>query len=184
MKEVVEELLTVNPYSRPQRPLKAVKGVVIHYTGNAGASAEANRRYFESLKDQNKLWASAHYIVGINGEIIHCVPDNEMAYHAGAKKYRAEALKRLSTYPNDSALGIELCIDRNGQFTEATLQSGRELAGRLLAEHGLTRDDLWRHFDITGKVCPKPFLDRKNGGVDSGEAAWEAFKAGVEARAE
>ena len=46
---VDQELLPINPYSRPGTPLEAVNGVVIHYTGNPGTTAEQNRSYFAGL---------------------------------------------------------------------------------------------------------------------------------------
>ena len=59
------ELLTVNPYSRPGTALTQVNGIVIHYTANPGATAIANRNYFENLKDTHTTKASAHFIVGL-----------------------------------------------------------------------------------------------------------------------
>jgi N-acetylmuramoyl-L-alanine amidase len=176
--KIQESLLTKNKFSRCGVLLKAVRGVVIHYTGNPGASAIANRNYFESLKEQNpalpesKLrYASAHYIVGLKGEVIRCLPDTEIGYHVGAVKYTNEALQRLSSSPNNCTIGIEVCVDKAGNFTGAALESCRELAGELLARNGLTKADLWRHYDITGKICPKPFVDDAE--------AWEAFRENV-----
>ena len=61
------ELLTPNPYSRPEIPLEKVNGIVIHYTANPGSSAKANRNYFEGLKDSGQTYASSHFIVGLKG---------------------------------------------------------------------------------------------------------------------
>ena len=46
---VQADLLTVNPWSRPGTPLEKIDGIVIHYVGNPGTTAKANRNYFESL---------------------------------------------------------------------------------------------------------------------------------------
>ena len=63
---VREDFLTVNPYSRPGDELKTIRGVVIHYVGNPGTSAQANRNYFESLKDgADGTYASSHFVVGL-----------------------------------------------------------------------------------------------------------------------
>ena len=173
---IEERLLTLNPYSRSGKPLQAVKGVVIHWVANPGSSALANRNYFEGLKDQppgtrpDKLrYASAHYIVGLQGEIIRCVPDNEVCYHVGADRYTFDAARRLSSYPNNCTIGIELCHPGpNGQFTAATLESCWELAASLLAKYGLGKDDLWRHYDVTWKTCPLYFVTHPD--------EWEAFQ--------
>ena len=66
------DLLTVNEYSRPGTPLKKVKGVVIHYTGNPGTTATQNRSYFEGLAESKETKASSHYIIGLSGEIVLC----------------------------------------------------------------------------------------------------------------
>jgi N-acetylmuramoyl-L-alanine amidase len=165
--EIIQKLLTVNKYSRPGTLLKVVSGIVVHWVGNPRSTALENRSYFEGLKDQGdtvkeKTYASAHFIVGLDGEVIQCVPENETAYHVGAERhlYKAEALRRLDTaYPNNCTLGIELCHpDWTGKFNTATLRSAAELAGALLERHHLTDRDVYRHFDITGKECPLYFV--------------------------
>jgi N-acetylmuramoyl-L-alanine amidase len=174
--EVTQVFLTGNKYSRPGVPLKAVKGVVVHWVGNPGSTARENRDYFERLKDQtpakSNRFASAHYIVGLRGEIIQCVPDAEVCYHVGADRYTNEAMRRLSSYPNNCTIGIELCHpEMDGRFTAETLESCRELVSALLTTYGLTKNDIWRHYDITGKVCPKYFVEHTD--------EWDAFKASI-----
>jgi N-acetylmuramoyl-L-alanine amidase len=175
--DITDRLLTVNKYSRPGTPIKRVKGVVVHWVENPRTSAIANRAYFEGLKDQPAglaayQYASAHYIVGLAGEVIRCVPDGEVCYHVGAETYKAEALRRLSSYPNNCTIGVELChMKMDGEFTEATLQSCRELISFLLMTHGLDREDIWRHFDVTGKNCPKYFVEHTD--------EWETFKGSI-----
>ena len=68
------ELIDINEYSRPAIALEEVTGVVIHYTANPGTTAEQNRGYFQSLAETEETYASSHFIVGIEGEIIQCIP--------------------------------------------------------------------------------------------------------------
>ena len=86
--KIERKFLTENKFSRPNKNLIGVKGIVIHWVGNAGTSALANRNYFENLKNQKDInkarYASAHFIIGLDGEIIQCLPADEMAYHVGA----------------------------------------------------------------------------------------------------
>ena len=79
--ELDVELLDVNEYSRPGTTLKQVNGIVIHYTANPGSSAMANRDYFEGLKDAHTTKASSHFIVGLEGEVVQCIPTTEWGYH-------------------------------------------------------------------------------------------------------
>lgn len=69
------DLLTPNPYSRPQKPLEEVRGIVVHYVANPCSTARENRSYFEQLKDQtgeNATSASSHFVIGLEGEVVQC----------------------------------------------------------------------------------------------------------------
>jgi N-acetylmuramoyl-L-alanine amidase len=165
-------MLTKNRFSRPGSFLTGVRGVVLHWVANPKSTARDNRDYFENLKnqpcqtkeDQKKArFASAHFIIGLHGEIIQCIPENETAYHVGADKYTVAALKNLSGYPNNCTLGIELCHeDWTGVFRTKTLDSARGLILYLLLRHGLGTKDIYRHFDITEKECPLYFVKHED----------------------
>lgn len=78
-----QQLLTVNPYSRPGKRLLEVNDIVVHYMGNPGTTAQQNRNYFENLSQQtgdNTVSVSSNFIVGLDGEILQCVPVDEVAY--------------------------------------------------------------------------------------------------------
>lgn len=105
-----EDFLTVNEYSRPGDPLTEVNNIFVHYTANPGTSAAQNRSYFEQLKDNHERSASAHFIIGYNGEIIQCVPLDEIAYAVQTR--------------NEDSISIECCYKAdNGQFTQETYDS-------------------------------------------------------------
>lgn len=138
--QIHQKLLTVNPYSRPGTKRSKTTKIAVHYVGNAGSTALANRNYFESLKGK-KVYASSHYIVGLEGEVIQCIPDDEVAYTTNAA--------------NAYSIGIECCHPKDdGIFTSATRKALVELVASLLKKYGLTDDDIIRHYDVTGKVCP------------------------------
>lgn len=151
-------MLTPNPNSRPGTRLRKVRGIVVHYTANPGSTAMANRNYFESLKDSHVTRASAHFIVGLDGEIIQCVPTSEIAY--------------ASNQRNADTISIEVCHpDASGKFKRETYDSLVRLVAYLMARFQLSEDQLIRHYDVTGKICPKYFVDHPN--------AWKQFKADV-----
>ena len=139
---ITKMLLTPNKYSRPQIPLKRVTKIAVHYVGNAGSSAEGNRNYFESLKDGKHGYASSHYIVGLKGEIIQCVPENEWAY--------------CTNEANEYSISIENCHPKaDGKFNARTRQSLTELCADICVRYGLDPlKDIIRHYDVTGKPCP------------------------------
>jgi N-acetylmuramoyl-L-alanine amidase len=81
---------------------------------------------------------------------------NEAGYHAGANKYTDFAIKKFGTYPNNCTIGIELCHgDLTGKFNDDTLAAARELIVHLLDKFTLDMPDVCRHFDVTGKDCPR-----------------------------
>lgn len=151
-------LLTVNKYSRPGTKLQKVNGVVIHYVGNPGTTAIQNRGYFESLKDTHETSASSHFVIGIDGEIVQCVPTSEIAYTSNDR--------------NDDTVSIECCHPKkDGKFTEKTYDSLVKLTAFLCCKFDLDIEDIIRHYDVTGKECPKYFV--KN------EDEWVQFKQDV-----
>jgi len=171
--------LTKGRGGRPGRKITP-KALVIHWTANTdkGANAKRNRDYFEH-HPQNKV--SAHYIVD-DKEIVQCIPEDEMAYHVGARRYKPEALARLSSYPNDCTIGIEVCVNPDGNFDRA-LRNAVELATNICRRYGWSKDQLWRHYDVTGKVCPAFFVNDGDAWAyrfGSAHQAWKRFKADVE----
>lgn len=168
---MTEKLLTVNQYSRPKRALVFVRGVVVHYVGVANQRPSQTVAYFESLKSGKfKIYASAHYVIGTDGEVIRCIPENEIAYHCGAKQYKKGITEKLGKYPNHTTIGIEMCHTKDG-FTEATLHECSKLVAQILKAHGLTEKDVYRHYDITGKLCPLFFVED--------EEQWHSFLSRV-----
>ena len=148
------QLLTPNPYSRPCIPTEKLKGIVIHYVGNPGSSAQNNRDYFEALKDSQDVYASSNFIVGLEGEIIQCVPTNEVAY--------------CSNERNSDTVSIEVCHETaDGKFNEHTYSSLVNLAGWLCMYLDISPKEIIRHYDVTGKICPKYYVEH--------EDAWDTF---------
>ena len=146
---IQHQFLTVNPNSRSGKTLPRVNGIVIHYTANPGSTAQNNRDYFENLKITRTTSVSSHFIIGLEGEIIQCIPLNEVAY--------------ASNNRNKDTISIECCHpDESGQFNDATYQSLQELVRALMDTYHLQSQDVIRHYDITGKICPKYFVDHED----------------------
>ena len=144
-----QDFLTVNPYSRPGTKREHVRDIVIHYVANPGTSAIQNRNYFEGLKDQTgskTTSVSSHFVIGLEGEVVQCVPLNEVAY--------------ASNNRNSDTISIECCHpDETGKFYDSTYQTLVNLCAYLCVEFDLKPDDVIRHYDVTGKICPKYFVD-------------------------
>ena len=152
------QLLDVNAYSRPGIETEGINGIVIHYTANPGSTAQENRDYFNDLQYTHTTEASSNFIIGLDGEIIQCVPTWEVAYASNERNF--------------DTVSIECCHpDESGNFTDETYKSLVQLTAWLCMKFGLTEEDVIRHYDVTGKVCPKYFVDH--------EDAWEEFRLNV-----
>ena len=156
---IEENLLPVNPYSRPGTKLEEVNAIVIHYVGNPGTTAAQNRSYFENIIETGEASVSSHFIVGLDGEIIQCVPLDEISYASNTR--------------NEDTIAVETCHpDETGKYNQTTYDSMVKLTAYLCILYNLNPDkDVIRHYDVTGKECPKYFVDYEN--------EWSLFKAQV-----
>ena len=161
MLEIKQKLTKIN---RTIANNRKIEYIVIHYVG-AVSSAKNNVDYFYD-KDRK---SSAHYFVD-EKSIWQCVEDKNIAWHCGgAKKYYSECR-------NSNSIGIELCCkkDDSGKlyFEEQTLKNALELVRYLMKLYKIKSGKIIRHYDVTRKVCPKPFV------ID--DIAWQNFKGGLE----
>ncbi len=155
---IVQDLLPLNQWSRPGDALPQVNGVVVHYVGNPGTTAEQNRSYFAYLAETHETSASSHFVVGMDGTVIQCVLLNEISY--------------CSNHRNADTIAIECCHpDETGKFTGETMDALTRLVDWLIGTYGLEREDILRHYDVTGKECPKYFCDYPD--------QWEKFLDGL-----
>lgn len=139
--EIKEVFLTPNKYSRPGTKINKWSKIAIHYVGNAGSTAVANRNYFESLKNGQGTYASSHFIIGLDGEVLQLIPLNEISY--------------CTNSANSYAISIECCHPKSdGKFNEKTRKSLIELCVYLCKLYNLNEQDIIRHYDITKKACP------------------------------
>jgi len=130
---------------------QSIQYIVVHYTANNGDRAQGNGNYF-SQANRN---ASAHYFVDEN-EIVQSVKDTDTAWHCGAKSYKHELCR------NDNSIGIEMCSekDNNGQYyiNQATQSRTIKLIKVLMKQYNIPIENVLRHYDVTGKLCPEPFV--------------------------
>lgn len=159
----IKKLLTTTNYNKGNG--KQNKYIVVHYVGATGG-AEANCRYFQ----RNYRGASAHYFVGHKGEVWQCVEDQDIAWHCGAKKYKHPYCR------NSNSIGIEMCCRQNlsngtWYFEDETVNTTIVLIKELMKKYNIPAANVIRHYDVTGKVCPEPYVR------DAG--AWNTFKASL-----
>lgn len=140
--------------SRRGVKLEAVRDLAVHYVGNPGTSAQANRNYFNGPDSET----SSHFIVGLSGEVILCVPLDEKS--------------SATNHRNADTISIEVCHpDETGRFSPQTYASLVRLLSWLLEKYDLTEENLIRHYDVTGKLCPLYYVEHPE--------AWEELKNDV-----
>lgn len=154
-----EDFLPLNEYSRPGETLPEVRDIFVHYTANPETSAAQNRSYFEQQKDMHEASVSAHFIIGYDGEIIQCVPLDEIAYAVQTRNY--------------DSVSIECCYKvKDGSFTQETYDSLISLLAWLTDVYDLDTSHILRHYDCGGKKCPLYYTEH--------EDAWMQLKKDVE----
>lgn len=152
-------------YCTSTRSLNSIKYIVIHYTANNGDTARNNGEYF----GREYVGASANYFVD-SKEIIQSVLDKHIAWHCGGKLESSHHPLR-GICKNSNSIGVELCsIIQNGKyaFKPETVSLAAELTRYLMGRYNIDIDHVVRHYDVTGKTCPAPFVYR--------EDQWKKFK--------
>ena len=189
---ILEDILPINQNIRPNSNIIDMKGVVVHYTGSQGATAQNTSDYFKGLANQvgsDPIQASAHYAIGYkDGEIIKMVPEDMIAWTSGGKKYTDLANELFEkpngfTSPNSYTVGIETNpVDSLGNFSMNAYTSTVKLTADILYRNDLNPiENLWRHYDMTGKPCPKAFqpdITNPDGSTQTNKN-WDHFKADV-----
>ena len=165
----IKQYLT--PYNHNSGTVDRIKYLVIHYVGATGG-AQANCKYYAEA-DRS---ASAHYYVDFDGSVWQSVEDKNIAWHCGAKSYVHAECR------NANSIGIEMCVrnkcdqsstSKDWYFEDATVQTAIALTKELMAKYGIAADHVIRHYDVTGKICPNPYV------YNHTQHTWEAFKAAL-----
>lgn len=151
----------------------SIKYIVMHYTANDGDTDEGNAHYFQGAGRR----ASAHYFVD-KDSVTQSVRDNDAAWHCGGDLESSHHPLR-GICMNRNSLGVEMCSDIvGGKYTipPQTVDRAVELVKYLMAKYGIDVDHVVRHYDVTGKLCPEPWV--------RDESLWRKFKARLTAPVE
>ncbi|WP_082311090.1 peptidoglycan recognition protein family protein [Paenibacillus sp. FJAT-27812] len=144
------------PSNRRPGHLLLPQSITIHNTGNPVSTAKNERAWLTNAS--NTRTASYHLVVDEHG-VIECLPLNENGWHAGDGSGE--------TSGNRTSIGIEIC--ESGDYSKS-LSNAAELAAKLLKQYGWGVDRLRRHYDWSGKICPRLMYD------DGKWTGWHAFK--------
>lgn len=172
-----KNLMEIN-HTEKKRTKKDICWIVVHYVGALG-DAKANTDYYKN----NYIDASADFWVGHNGDIWQGNDFyNYYSWHCGGGMQSSEGGKYYGICTNANSIGIEMCVkkkststlnatDTDWYFTDATEKACAELVKYLMKELDIDIYHVIRHYDVTGKYCPNPYLDKYHSG------AWNRFKS-------
>ncbi len=169
--EIKEIVAHQSNYNKGRK--SSIQYIVVHYTANNGDKAEGNGNYFA----QPNRNASAHYFVD-ESNVVQSVKDTDTAWHCGAKSYKHPKCR------NDNSIGVEMCSEKDdkGQYyiNEQTQNTAIKLIKVLMEKYNIPIENVLRHYDVTGKMCPEPFVRNQVQWLDFKNKLSEEKKEGNE----
>ena len=157
------EFVSCDPSNYRAGRTQPVRYIVMHYTANNGDTARNNCDYYHRV---GGLQASAHYFCDEHGAM-QSVRECDTAWHCGARAYWHPECR------NGNSIGIEMCsrkrADGSYYILPETVANAATLAKGIMQRYGIDTDHVLRHYDVTGKRCPMPWVDDP--------AQWAAFLA-------
>lgn len=157
------EFVSCDPSNYRAGRTQPVRYIVMHYTANNGDTARNNCDYYHRV---GGLQASAHYFVDEHGAM-QSVRECDTAWHCGARAYWHPECR------NANSIGIEMCsrkrADGSYYILPETVANAATLAKGIMQRYGIDTEHVVRHYDVTGKRCPMPWVDDP--------AQWTAFLA-------
>ncbi len=167
------------------REHNAIEWIVVHYTGTPSIQGRAT--HMARKMHHWKRSVSTHYLVGDDG-VFQMVSEYRAAWHCGVG---ANTIPKCAAR-NRNSIGVDLVehkqntstgsvSDTDWYFTDTVLASGAKLIAQLANKYNIPMTNIVRHFDVTGKWCPRPFVGDDINEVtgESGEKAWQLFKQRV-----
>jgi N-acetylmuramoyl-L-alanine amidase len=173
-----EDFVVKNKFSRSGDKLLGVRGIVMHWTATPGATDTNEQDFFDGSDGGGSRYAGAHVFID-SDSATQLIPFNEVAYHANEHTCRIPKLKATASYypgggANLCTIGIEMCVEKDSTIHKNTVDRAVKIVAELCKKYKLNPlEDIYRHFDITGKNCPAPWVAKPS--------LFEQFKKDVKA---
>ena len=160
--EMIEKFMKINKYGRPGTKRRKTTKIAFHFTGQHDVSAKNTVSYFSNVVangyrvNGRYIYASSHLVVGLQGELYYIVPFNEIAYTTNSA--------------NAYSIGVECATTgADDHYTDEEYKTMVKTGAWLAQTYKLDpRVDFIRHYDVTGKICPRYFVNNVK--------AWKQFK--------
>ena len=160
--EMIEKFMKINKYGRPGTKRRKTTKIAWHFTGQHDVAAKNTVSYFSNVVangyrvNGRYIYASSHLVMGLEGEIYHIIPFNEIAYTTNSANAYSVGVECATTGSDD-------------HYTDKEYVSMIKTGAWLAKLYGLDpRKDFIRHYDVTGKICPRYFVNHKS--------QWEQIK--------
>ena len=147
--KIYNKYLKKSYMTRSGEKLKEVKYVVIHSALEKNDVKEEIEK-INSLRLQDEIYYSVHYIIGKDGKCINIIPEDEVTYSTNNIEL------------NYSIISIACCYEKeSGEFNDKTIETLIKLLSNLKEKYNLLNFDILLHYDLTGTRCPKFYVDNK-----------------------
>lgn len=175
------------PFNGTRRFKAPPTWIVVHYTGSL-ASAKATARSMVRRCNSKSARKSCSHVIIDAGAIVSCVPLSREGWHVVPGENPGCAAS------NRNSIAVDLCekkintkskraADNDWYFEEATLDNGARVVAELADQYAIPMSNIVRHYDVTGKACPRPFTGQDVNAYHgaTGEELWAQFLDSVAA---
>ena len=174
---MIHKDIPVHKWFGANKTRRVTKFLVVHWPDAPGWTPENLHKYLSTNRDR---YAGIQDAIGIDGEVYAYTDSSAVVYHCGGRVYTEEMRRRFPEFtensfmstPNWCSWGVEVCHpEKDGKFTQASLDALRKLLAVRMKNYGLDIGDVYRHHDVTGKDCPRYFVQHPE--------EWQAFKESI-----
>ena len=147
-------------YRRTPRGSMQIRYIVLHGIAD-GETARQHAAHAASAA----MGRSLHYYVD-QTEVQQSVHDRFIAWHCGTRGVYYHPYCR-----NENSIGVALCGQMQTErrrFAPSVIHNAQALVRALMARYDIPAEHVLRHYDVTHKTCPAPFVECA--------ACWTAFQ--------
>lgn len=193
MVKINEQLIPVGHPNRAGTKTIPI-AVIVHYTANDAPSATdtANANYFarkyivkngviyESNGIDKFRYGSTQWIIDQDSATL-VIPQNEVSWGCGDRQlpynngYKGQtkiAYDIFNHKQNYLTINYEICnndtIKNSNADWQMACNNAIEIIAQDMIKYNIPIDRIYKHQDLSGKICPKPFIDNPK--------SWEDFK--------
>ncbi|MDD3303793.1 MAG: peptidoglycan recognition family protein [Clostridia bacterium] len=122
--------------------------IILHEIGNEYSTLAICKKEIEKLSEQDNIYYSLHYIIDKYGNILQCIPENEISL----------SCRDIAINYHAISIGCIPC-DEKGSFSKAEITSLQALLCDLSNQYNIRQENLLRHYDVVGKRCPHYYVE-------------------------